>query len=168
MGAAGALGIDALLQHAPEMRQRRIRDDAGHLEVGVGIEHFLLALDDELVLEKALDHAVAERQRDVGVVECVVVQVVPEEVRGAEHSVPVSPRMRSSNADVRRRAAVEGLGVARVTASFCADAVRSGELVALLPGYTCAPLKIFALLPGRRLMPRKVKVFLDALEATER
>lgn len=89
------------------------------------------------------------------------------DARGAVHRVAVSPRMRSSNADVRRRAAIEGLGVARVTASFCAEAVRAGALVPLLPGFTCAPLKIFALLPGRRLMPLKVRLFLDALAATE-
>lgn len=87
---------------------------------------------------------------------------------GAQCTVPVvTPRMRSSNAEVRRRAALEGLGVARITASFCADAVRAGKLVALLPAYECAPLRIYALLPGRRLMPPKVRVFLEALSATE-
>lgn len=86
---------------------------------------------------------------------------------GVSCDVPVGAvRMRSSNAEVRRRAALEGLGAARITVSFCADAVREGRLVQLLPAYVCAPLKIYALLPGRRLMPPKVRVFLDALGAT--
>jgi DNA-binding transcriptional LysR family regulator len=75
-----------------------------------------------------------------------------------------NPRLRSGNAEVRMKAAIAGLGVARITATFCAAAVARGELVRLLPGWQSAPLKIYALLPGRRLMPAKVRVFLDGLE----
>ena len=75
------------------------------------------------------------------------------------------PRMRSGNAEVRRAAAIAGLGVARITSTFCAEAVRRGELAPLLPAWQCMPLRIYALLPGRRLVPAKVRAFLDALEA---
>lgn len=75
-----------------------------------------------------------------------------------------NPRLRSGNASVRMEAALAGLGVARITATFCADAVANGRLVQLLPGFACAPLKIYAMLPGRRLVPAKVRAFLDALE----
>jgi DNA-binding transcriptional LysR family regulator len=88
------------------------------------------------------------------------------DARGASHSVPLRPRMRSSNAAVRRRAAIEGLGVARITSTYCQEALDQGELVALLPGYVCAPLRIYALLPGRRLMPPKLRIFLDTLSAS--
>ena len=74
-----------------------------------------------------------------------------------------NPRMRSGNAGVRLQAAIEGLGVARITATFCADAVAKGQLVPLLPQWQCSPLKIYALLPGR-MVPAKVRVFLDLLE----
>jgi DNA-binding transcriptional LysR family regulator len=76
-----------------------------------------------------------------------------------------NPRLRSGNAGVRLEAAVAGLGVARITATFCAAAVQQGRLVALLPGWRCAPLRIYALLPGRKLMPAKVREFMDAMEA---
>jgi DNA-binding transcriptional LysR family regulator len=76
-----------------------------------------------------------------------------------------NPRLRSGNAGVRLEAAIAGIGVARITATFCAQAVEQGRLVPLLPQWRCAPLRIYALLPGRRLMPAKVRVFLDALEA---
>jgi DNA-binding transcriptional LysR family regulator len=76
-----------------------------------------------------------------------------------------NPRMRSGNAGVRLEAALAGLGVARITATFCAPAVQQGRLVQLLPEWRCAPLRIYALLPGRRLMPAKVRAFMDALEA---
>jgi DNA-binding transcriptional LysR family regulator len=88
------------------------------------------------------------------------------DAKGSSHRVPVRPRMRSSNAAVRRRAAVEGLGVARITSTYCQEELEQGRLVALLPGYVCAPLRIYALLPGRRLMPPKVRILLEMLSAS--
>jgi DNA-binding transcriptional LysR family regulator len=85
------------------------------------------------------------------------------DARGS-YSVPVRARMRSPNADVRRRATLDGLGVSRIVLTFCEEYVRSGRLQPLLPDYVCAPLLIYALLPGRRLLPPKVRVFLDLLE----
>jgi DNA-binding transcriptional LysR family regulator len=82
------------------------------------------------------------------------------------HAVPIRPRMRSANAEVRRMAAVEGLGVCRVVKTFCREAVAQRRLVELLPGYTCSALRIYTLLPARRLMPPKVRLFLDLLAAT--
>jgi DNA-binding transcriptional LysR family regulator len=76
-----------------------------------------------------------------------------------------NPRMRSGNAGVRLEAALAGLGVARITATFCAQAVQQARLVPLLPQWRCAPLRIYALLPGRKLMPAKVREFMDILEA---
>ena len=86
------------------------------------------------------------------------------DARGS-YSVPVRARMRSPNADVRRRATLDGLGVSRIVLTFCEEHVRAGHLRPLLPDYTCAPLRIYALLPGRRLLPPKVRVFLNALSA---
>ena len=75
-----------------------------------------------------------------------------------------NPRLRSGNAGVRLEAAMAGLGVARITATFCEPAVAQGRLLRLLPQWACEPLKIHALLPGRRLVPAKVRVFLEGLE----
>ncbi len=80
-----------------------------------------------------------------------------------ESVATASPRLHSSNADLRMQAALAGLGVARITATFCADAVRAERLRRLLPRYVCAPLRVYALLPAKRLMPAKVRLFLDAL-----
>jgi DNA-binding transcriptional LysR family regulator len=82
---------------------------------------------------------------------------------GMEHRVPIRPRLRTVNADVRRRATLQGLGVSRIVRTFCAAEVKAGRLVELLPQYACAPLRFHALLPGRRLMPPKVRVFLETL-----
>jgi DNA-binding transcriptional LysR family regulator len=88
------------------------------------------------------------------------------DAQGAEHKVPIRPRMRSVNGEVRRRATVDGLGVSRIVRTFCAAEVKQRKLVELLPDYACAPLVFYALLPGRRLMPPKVRIFLDTLGAT--
>lgn len=85
--------------------------------------------------------------------------------KGNSHSVPIRPRMRSPNADVRRRATLEGLGVSRIVTTFCEDAVGEGRLLEVLPDYECAPLRIYALLPGRRLVPPKARFFLETLGA---
>lgn len=82
---------------------------------------------------------------------------------GSAHKVPIRVRMRSPNAEVRRMATIEGLGISRIVKTFCQDAVRERRLVELLPGYTCAPLRFHALLPARRLMPPKVRLFLEEL-----
>jgi DNA-binding transcriptional LysR family regulator len=86
------------------------------------------------------------------------------DAKGLPFSVPIAaPRMRSPNAGARLRAAIAGLGVVRITASFCQPAVDAGQLVPLLPDFSCDPLRIFAFMPGRRLRPAKARVFLDSL-----
>ncbi|MES3001645.1 MAG: LysR family transcriptional regulator [Pseudomonadota bacterium] len=75
-----------------------------------------------------------------------------------------SPRMRSGNAGVRLEAAMAGLGVARITGTFCERAVEQGRLVKVLAQWRCEPLRIYAMLPGRRLLPAKVRAFMDALD----
>jgi DNA-binding transcriptional LysR family regulator len=88
---------------------------------------------------------------------------------GGRHSIAVAaPRLRSSNAGIRLDAAITGLGAARITASFCEPAANAGRLIRLLTDFECAPLRVYALLPARRLMPVKVRVFLDTLEALSR
>jgi DNA-binding transcriptional LysR family regulator len=87
-------------------------------------------------------------------------QVVEVEMR--------NPRMRSGNAEVRLKAAIAGMGAVRITSTFCAQAVAEGKLVQLVPAWRCAPLRIYALLPGRRLVPAKVRTFLELLEQEEK
>lgn len=74
-----------------------------------------------------------------------------------------APRLSSSNADVRLQAALAGLGVMRVTATFCDAMVKAGRLRRVLRAYECDPLRVYALLPAKRLMPEKVRLFLDLL-----
>lgn len=84
---------------------------------------------------------------------------------GIDHHLAIdAPRVISANADIRMQAAMRGLGITRITASFCAAAVASGTLARVrFAGYTCEPLRVYALLPGKKLQPEKVRHFLDSL-----
>jgi DNA-binding transcriptional LysR family regulator len=84
---------------------------------------------------------------------------------GTAETLPtLAPRLNSSNTEVRRQAAMAGFGVARFPTFFGEAATLVGKLRRVMPDHTCAPLRIYALLPAKRLMPAKVRLFLDALE----
>ena len=85
---------------------------------------------------------------------------------GVTASVPLNPRMRSPNAALRLQAALAGLGVARITSTFCEAAVIEGRLLRVLPEFSCDPLRMYALLPGRQRLPARVRVFLQTLAST--
>jgi hypothetical protein len=61
---------------------------------------------------------------------------------------------------------VDGLGVTRLSPRFVREALVEGKLVRVLPGYASSPLKVYVLMPARKLMPASVRAFLDALEET--
>lgn len=91
-------------------------------------------------------------------------QFAPADGDGEPINIDVGqPRLISANADFRKRAALEGVGVFRVTSSFTQNEVESGLLKRLLPDYECQPLKIFALMPTRRLTLPRVRLFLNTL-----
>lgn len=79
--------------------------------------------------------------------------------------IPIQPRLQTLNAEMRARAAVRGLGVARMARSVGDTEVAAGRLVRVLPDFELTALRVYALMPARKLVPRKVRVFLDALEA---
>jgi DNA-binding transcriptional LysR family regulator len=78
----------------------------------------------------------------------------------------VEPRICTHNAELRLKAAIDGLGVARLSPLFVHEEVEQGQLVRVLPAYTSSPLKVYVLMPARKLMPASVRVFLDVLEQT--
>ncbi|MEC3768797.1 substrate binding domain-containing protein [Cupriavidus sp. SS-3] len=81
--------------------------------------------------------------------------------------ISVQPRIRTSNAEIRVRAAIDGLGVARIASSFVEDYVKRGDLVRVLPAFSSSPSKIYALTPARRLMPAKVRALLNAVGSAD-
>ncbi len=63
------------------------------------------------------------------------------------------------------RMALRGAGIAAVNDHFALRHVRRKELVCVLPEWRPAPVSAWAVFPGRRLMPARTRVFIDALVA---
>jgi len=62
------------------------------------------------------------------------------------------------------RLARAGAGIAGVNDHFALPYVRSGELVPVLEDWSLPPSSAWAVFPGRRLMPARTRLFLDAIE----
>src|SRR3984893_12247268 len=65
------------------MRQRRIRGDRLELERRIRVEHFLLGLDDDLVLEESFQNTIVQRVLDELDILLLVMHVHPEKMRRA-------------------------------------------------------------------------------------
>jgi DNA-binding transcriptional LysR family regulator len=74
-------------------------------------------------------------------------------------------RTTANSPELLIRLARAGAGVAVVPNYFAEPYVRGGELRRLLPQWCHEPAVAWAVFPGRRLMPAKTRVFLDALSA---
>ncbi|HYN53791.1 MAG TPA: LysR family transcriptional regulator [Methylotenera sp.] len=61
--------------------------------------------------------------------------------------------------------ALSGIGITILADHFAEPHVRSGELVEVLGDWDLPSVTAWAVFPGRRLMPARTRVFLDALEA---
>lgn len=78
--------------------------------------------------------------------------------------VGVEPRFATNNGETAIAHAIDGGGI---TAAFCYQveaALRSGVLVAVLEGFAWPPVPIHAVFPTGRLLPGRVRRFLDMLE----
>lgn len=81
-------------------------------------------------------------------------------------SVPVdmSARRVSANSyELLFRLARSGAGITAMPDLFARPYLASGELVRILPEWRLPPAMVRAVFPSRQLMPRKTRVFIDAL-----
>lgn len=87
----------------------------------------------------------------------------PFSVGRREQTVRVSGRLRFSRAETCLRAARQGFGIARSPAFAAMPELRSGALVPVLETFEPEPFPINAIYPHTRLLPAKVRAFLDFL-----
>ena len=80
---------------------------------------------------------------------------------GAAHKVAVRGSLQANTSVALREAAVGGMGIASAAGFIVRDALRSGQLVEVLPGYTLRPRTLYALYPHSRQLSPKVRVFVD-------
>jgi DNA-binding transcriptional LysR family regulator len=67
--------------------------------------------------------------------------------------------------EIMLRLARLGAGIASVADHFAEPYVRAGELMPVLDDWSLPAAAAWAVFPGRRLMPARTRVFLDALQA---
>lgn len=63
-----------------------------------------------------------------------------------------------------RELALLGHGICVLPDYLCAEALRSGRLVEVLPQFSLEPVPVFVVFPSRKLLPMRVRKFLDYLE----
>lgn len=81
--------------------------------------------------------------------------------RGVEQTVQCQPRIILSDPEAVAQAARHGLGVALLPMPFAFAAIRSGELVRLLPDWhsNAGPVSLYY--PSKRMLASKTRVFVD-------
>lgn len=85
--------------------------------------------------------------------------------RGAEHWEGIPPGRATANSpDLLMRMALSGAGITLISDYFAEAHVRAGTLLPVLPDWRPPSTDAWAVFPGRRLMPARTRVFLDALQ----
>ena len=82
---------------------------------------------------------------------------------GRDVAVRVRGRFESNLGEVLRDAAIAGLGIALHSTWHVCEDLRAGRLQAVLPDHTIATSGIYAVMPQRRLVPPRVRAFVDFL-----
>lgn len=84
-------------------------------------------------------------------------------VDGRQESFAIRPRLLANNGDVLLKAAVAGLGIAQQPTFIADEPLQSGELHEILRDFPLPELGIYAVLPGNRHIPHRLRVLMDFL-----
>jgi DNA-binding transcriptional LysR family regulator len=90
------------------------------------------------------------------------------EKRGKSVEIAVTGSLISSEADLAIRAALDGVGIARVPAVYVESHIASKRLVPRLEDWTPRSVGFFLYYPSRRQMPAALQAFVEALKAQTR
>jgi len=86
-------------------------------------------------------------------------------VDGAPRAVDISGPITANNGNALRDAALQGMGLLYGPTFICAEAIREGKLVPILTRFPIPALDMFAVFPGSRFVPQRVRAFVDFLAA---
>lgn len=81
---------------------------------------------------------------------------------GRLHAVEMRGRMTSDSADALYQAALEGAGLILTPSWQAAPDLAAGRLVRVLDGFATPDVPVHALFPQTRLLPRRVRAFIEA------
>ncbi|MBL0351199.1 MAG: LysR family transcriptional regulator [Dechloromonas sp.] len=86
-------------------------------------------------------------------------------VNGQLESFPVRSRINANNGDVLTEAAAQGLGITLQPDFIAASCLDAGRVEQILADFAIPELGIYAMLPGNRHVPHRVRVLMDMLSA---
>lgn len=84
-------------------------------------------------------------------------------VEGQSQGFPIRSRFQANSGDMLLEAAVHGLGIAAQPTFLVASALAEGRVKRILEVYPLPELGIYAVLPGNRHVPHRVRVLMDFL-----
>jgi len=79
-------------------------------------------------------------------------------------NIATNGEFHSNNGDVLVEAAIAGAGIALQPTFITSGAIKSGKLVQVLPKFELEPLGLYAIYAHRKLLPNKVRCFIDFIE----
>lgn len=85
--------------------------------------------------------------------------------RGAAVELSPTPHLRVDETEGLVAAIKQGLGLCQLPDMLVSDALATGEVVEVLPGTRPAPMPIHLVYPSGRLIPARVRVAIEALQA---
>ena len=84
-------------------------------------------------------------------------------IDGTPYSVDVSGPITANNGNALQEAAIRGMGIVHEPTFIAAEAIRKGTLVPILTKFKTPVLDMFAVFPGNRFVPQRVRAFVDFL-----
>ena len=84
-------------------------------------------------------------------------------IDGAPHLVEISGPITANNGSALQEAALRGMGIVCEPSFIAAEAIRQGKLVRILKNFQIPTLDMFAVFPGNRFVPQRVRAFVDFL-----
>ncbi len=79
--------------------------------------------------------------------------------------VPTEGRIQANNGDALLDAAIRGLGITYQPTFIAAEALRAGQVVSILEDYPPIEMGLYAIFPGGRYLPHRVRALVDFLAA---
>ena len=86
-------------------------------------------------------------------------------IDGVQHAVEIAGPITANNGNALLEAAMLDMGIVRQPTFIAADAIRQGRLVTILRKFPAPVLDMFAVFPGTRFVPQRVRAFVDFLAA---
>lgn len=84
-------------------------------------------------------------------------------IDGATYWVDIRGPITANNGNALQEAAIQGMGIVYEPTFIAAEAIRDGKLVPILKNFPPPILNMFAVFPGNRFVPRRVRAFVDFL-----